>query len=41
MLWLVAGDLVPEALETTRPSIVALTVAGSSLVMLVFVLLLL
>lgn len=41
MLWLVAADLVPEALETTRRSTVALTVAGSGLAMLAFVLLLL
>jgi zinc transporter, ZIP family len=41
MLWLVVADLLPEALETTRPSIVALTVTCSSLTMLVFVLLLL
>jgi len=41
MLWLVAADLVPEALETAGRSTVALTMAGSGLAMLVFVLLLL
>jgi zinc transporter ZupT len=41
MLWLVSADLLPEALETARPSTVAFTVAGSALVMLVFLLLLL
>ncbi len=41
MLWLALADLLPEALETTRRSTVALTVAGSALAMLVFLLLLL
>ena len=41
MLWLVVADLLPEALETTRPLTVAYTVAGSALAMLVFVLVLL
>lgn len=41
MLWLVAVDLVPEALATTRRQTVALTVAGSALAMLAFVLVLL
>lgn len=41
MLWLVVADLLPEALATTRRSVVALTVASSALAMLVFVLLLL
>ena len=40
MLWLVVADLIPEALETTRPWTVAYTVAGSALAMLVFVLVL-
>ncbi len=41
MLWLVVADLLPEALATTRLSVVALTVTSSALAMLVFVLLLL
>ena len=41
MLWLVGAELVPDALETTRPRAVALTVAGAALAMLVFLLLLL
>jgi zinc transporter, ZIP family len=41
MLWLVVADLLPEALEATRRSTVALTMAGSALAMLVFLLLLL
>jgi zinc transporter, ZIP family len=41
MLWLVVADLLPEALQTVRLLTVACTVAGSALVMLVFVLLLL
>jgi zinc transporter, ZIP family len=41
MLWLVVADLLPEALATTRPAIVAVAVAGSALAMLLFVLLLL
>jgi ZIP family zinc transporter len=41
MMWLVVADLLPEALATTRRSTVALTVAGSALAMLVFVLVLL
>ena len=41
MLWLVSADLLPEALETTRRSTVAFTVAGSALAMLAFLLLLL
>ncbi len=41
MLWLVVADLLPEALETTRPRTVACTVGGSALAMLVFVLVLL
>jgi ZIP family zinc transporter len=41
MLWLVAADLLPEALETTRRSTVALTTAGSALAMILFLLLLL
>jgi zinc transporter ZupT len=41
MLWLVVAELVPEALETTRRSKVAVTIAGSALAMLAFVLLLL
>jgi zinc transporter ZupT len=41
MLWLVAVDLVPEALETTRPGRVAFVVASSAFAMLLFVLVLL
>jgi zinc transporter, ZIP family len=41
MLWLVVADLLPEALQTTRPQTVAFTVAGSAVAMLVFVLVLL
>jgi zinc transporter, ZIP family len=41
MIWLVAADLVPEALETSRPLSVACTVTASAAAMLVFVLLLL
>ena len=41
MLWLVVADLVPEALETTRPWKVAYTVAGAAIAMLLFVLVLL
>jgi zinc transporter ZupT len=41
MVWLVAADLLPEALATTRPATVAVTVAGAALAMLVFVLVLL
>jgi zinc transporter ZupT len=41
MLWLVVADLLPEALATTRPAIVAVTVTGSALAMLLFVLVLL
>jgi zinc transporter ZupT len=41
MVWLVAADLLPEALETTRRSTVALTVAASALAMIVFLLVLL
>jgi zinc transporter, ZIP family len=41
MIWLVAVDLVPEALETSRPLAVAGTVIASAAAMLVFVLLLL
>jgi ZIP family zinc transporter len=41
MLWLIGAELLPEALETTRRSTVALTVAGSALAMLVFLLILL
>lgn len=41
MIWLVAADLLPEALETTRASTVALAVAGSALAMLAFLVLLL
>ncbi len=41
MVWLAAVELVPEALATARARTVALTVAGSALAMLVFVLLLL
>lgn len=41
MVWLAGAELVPDALETTRPRAVALTVVGSALAMLVFLLLLL
>ena len=41
MIWLVLADLLPEALETSRPSTVACLVAGSAVAMLLFVLLLL
>jgi zinc transporter, ZIP family len=41
MIWLVAVDLVPEALETSRTLAVAGTVTASAAAMLVFVLLLL
>ena len=41
MIWLVAADLVPEALETSRPLAVACTVTASAAAMLAFVLLLL
>jgi zinc transporter, ZIP family len=41
MIWLVLADLLPEALETSRPRTVAWVVAGSAVVMLLFVLLLL
>jgi zinc transporter, ZIP family len=41
MIWLVAADLVPEALETARPWTVAYTVTASAVAMLAFVLVLL
>jgi zinc transporter ZupT len=41
MIWLVVADLVPEALETTKPLVVAGTVTASAAAMLAFVLLLL
>jgi zinc transporter, ZIP family len=41
MLWLVAAELLPDALETARARTVALTVTGAALAMLVFLLLLL
>lgn len=41
MLWLVVDDLLPEAVATTRPSIVAIATAGSALAMLAFLLTLL
>jgi zinc transporter ZupT len=41
MIWLVASDLLPEALETARPWAVAYTVAASASAMLVFMLVLL
>ena len=41
MIWLVAADLVPEALEASKPLAVACTVTASAAAMLVFVLLLL
>jgi zinc transporter ZupT len=41
MVWLVLADLLPEALETSRPRTVVPIVAGSAVAMLLFVLLLL
>lgn len=41
MLWLVLDDLLPEALETTRRSTVAVAAGASALAMLAFLLLLL
>ena len=41
MLWLVGADLLPEALETTRPGTVAGVAATSALAMVVFMLVLL
>jgi zinc transporter ZupT len=41
MVWLVAADLLPEALETSRPAAVASTVAGSAIAMVLFMLVLL
>jgi zinc transporter, ZIP family len=41
MIWLVAVDLLPEALETSRPLAVACTVTASAAAMLAFVVLLL
>jgi zinc transporter ZupT len=41
MVWLVAADLLPEALATSSRGIVTLTVAGGALSMLAFMLLLL
>jgi len=41
MIWLVAADLLPEALETARPSIVAGVVATSAIAMVLFMLALL
>jgi zinc transporter, ZIP family len=41
MIWLVLADLLPEALETSRPRTVVPLVAGSAVAMLLFVLLLL
>jgi len=41
MLWLIAVDLLPEALETSTPWRVAYAVAGSAMAMLAFLLLLL
>ena len=41
MAWLVAADLVPEALETTKPSVVAGVVAASAAAMVLFMLVLL
>jgi len=40
MIWLVAADLVPEALETAKPWTVAYTMTASGAAMLAFVLLL-
>ena len=41
MIWLVAADLLPEALEAARPSIVAGVVATSAIAMVLFMLALL
>ena len=41
MIWLVAADLVPEALETAKPWTVACTMTASAAAMLAFVILLL
>lgn len=41
MIWLVVADLLPEALETSRPAAVASTTAVSAIAMLVFMLALL
>jgi zinc transporter ZupT len=41
MMWLVLADLLPDAIETTRISVVAVAVTGSALAMLAFLLLLL
>jgi zinc transporter, ZIP family len=41
MVWLVLADLLPEALETSRPKTVVPIVAGSAVAMLLFVILLL
>ena len=41
MVWLVAADLLPEALETSRPSAVAGVVAASAIAMVLFMLVLL
>jgi ZIP family zinc transporter len=41
MVWLVAVDLLPEALETTKPSVVAGVVAASAIAMVLFMLVLL
>ena len=41
MVWLVAADLLPEALETTKPSTVAGVVAASATAMVLFMLVLL
>jgi zinc transporter ZupT len=41
MLWLVVSELVPEALETAKPWVVACTATASAAAMLAFVLLLL
>lgn len=40
-MWLVLADLLPEATETTRKPVVAVAVAGSALVMLAFLVVLL
>ncbi len=36
MLWLVVADLLPEALQTSKPSTVVLAVAGSAVAMVIF-----
>jgi hypothetical protein len=41
MIWLVAADRLPEALETARPRAVAAVVAGAAISLALFMLVLL